>query len=38
VLVCALAFGLLLTVFTTLPATVPLLAGLAVGGHERRSM
>jgi hypothetical protein len=43
VLVGALAFGLLLTVFTTLPATVPLLLGLAVGGHsrapqERRSM
>jgi hypothetical protein len=38
VLVSALAFGLLLTVFSTLPATVPLLAGLAVGGQERRSM
>jgi hypothetical protein len=38
VFVCALAFGLLLTVFTTLPATVPLLAGLAAGGQERRSM
>jgi hypothetical protein len=38
VLVCALGFGLLFTHFTTLPATVPLLAGLAVGGQERRSM
>ena len=38
VLVTALGFGLLLTVFSTLPATVPLLAGLAVGGQERRSM
>jgi hypothetical protein len=38
VLVCALAFGLLLTVFHTIPATVPLLAGLAVGRQERRSM
>jgi hypothetical protein len=38
VLVCALAFGLLLLVFTTLPATVPLLAGLLVGGQDRRSM
>jgi hypothetical protein len=38
VLVCALGFGLLLTVFTTLPATLPLLAGLAAGGQERRSM
>ncbi|MDX6579534.1 MAG: hypothetical protein QOJ47_1083 [Gaiellales bacterium] len=38
VLACAWGFGLLLTVFTTLPATVPLLAGLAVGGQERRSM
>jgi hypothetical protein len=38
VLVAALCFGLLLTVFTTLPATVPLLAGLAVGGQEKRSM
>ena len=35
---CALGFGLLLTVVTTLPATVPLLAGLAAGGQERRSM
>jgi hypothetical protein len=38
VLVTALGFGLLLTVFSTLPATVPLLAGLVVGGQERRSM
>jgi hypothetical protein len=38
VLVCALGFGLLLTVFSTLPATVPLLAGLLAGGQERRSM
>jgi hypothetical protein len=38
VLACAWGFGLLLTVVTTLPATVPLLAGLAVGGQERRSM
>jgi hypothetical protein len=38
VLVCALGFGLLLAVFTTLPATVPLLAGLVVGRQERRSM
>jgi hypothetical protein len=35
VLVCALAFGLLLTVFDTLPATVPLLAGLVVGSRRR---
>jgi hypothetical protein len=38
VLVCALCFGLLLTVVSTLPATAPLLAGLVVGGHERRPM
>jgi hypothetical protein len=38
VLACALAFGLLLLVFTTLPATVPLLAGLLVRAQERRSM
>jgi hypothetical protein len=38
VLVCALCFGLLLSVVSTLPATVPLLAGLAVGGQERRLM
>jgi hypothetical protein len=38
VLGCALAFGLLLIVFTTLPATVPLLAGLLVGHQDRRSM
>jgi hypothetical protein len=38
VLACALAFGLLLIVFTTLPATVPLLAGLLVRGQDRRSM
>jgi hypothetical protein len=38
VFVCALCFGLLLTIVSTLPATVPLLAGLAVGGQERRSM
>jgi hypothetical protein len=38
VLVCALCFGLLLTVVRTLPATVPLLAGLLVGGQERRPM
>jgi hypothetical protein len=38
VLACAWGFGLLLAVFSTLPATVPLLAGLAVGGQERRSM
>jgi hypothetical protein len=38
VLVCALCFGLLLTVVSTLPATVPLLAGLVVGGQERRPM
>jgi hypothetical protein len=38
VLVCALGFGLLLTVVTTLPATLPLLAGMAAGGQERRAM
>jgi hypothetical protein len=38
VLVCALCFGLLLTVVSTLPATVPLLAGLVVDGQERRPM
>jgi hypothetical protein len=38
VLVSALGFGLLLAVFHTIPATVPLLAGLAVGAQERRSM
>ena len=38
VLVCALCFGLLLTVVSTLPATVPLLAGLVAGGQERRPM
>jgi hypothetical protein len=38
VLTCALAFGLLLTVFDTLPATVPLLAGLAISSYERRPM
>jgi hypothetical protein len=38
VLVAALAFGLLLTVVDELPATVPLLAGLAVSRQERRSM
>lgn len=38
VLACALGFGLLLTFFHTLPATVPLLAGLLAGGQERRAM
>jgi hypothetical protein len=38
VLVSALAFGLLLHVFDELPATVPLLAGLAVSRYERRAM
>jgi hypothetical protein len=38
VLASAWGFGLLLTVVTTLPATVPLLAGLAAGGQESRSM
>jgi hypothetical protein len=38
VLVAALAFGLLLTVFDELPATVPLLAGLAVASQRRRAM
>jgi hypothetical protein len=39
VLVTALCFGLLLEVFDTLPATVPLLAGLVVAGRqERRAM
>jgi hypothetical protein len=38
VLLAALAFGLLLTVFDVLPATVPLLAGLAVSRYERRAM
>ena len=38
VLASGLAFGLLLSVFDTLPATVPLLAGLLAGGQERRSM
>ncbi|MEO9174520.1 MAG: hypothetical protein ABI317_03320, partial [Gaiellales bacterium] len=38
VLVAALAFGLLLHVVDELPATVPLLAGLAVSRYERRSM
>lgn len=38
VLVTALGFGLLLSVFHTIPATVPLLAGLAVSRQDRRSM
>jgi hypothetical protein len=38
VLASAWTFGLLLTVVTTLPATVPLLAGLAVARQESRSM
>jgi hypothetical protein len=38
VLVSALGFGLLLGVFHTIPATVPLLAGLAVSRQDRRSM
>jgi hypothetical protein len=38
VLVAALGFGLLLDVFHTIPATVPLLAGLALSRQERRSM